>query len=221
MRADARKPGPTTPAGAAAPIERRKTRGGPAGRQILEATERLLETTPLSELSVERICEHAGTSRATYYHYFGSRNAPLVTLATELWDEVFAQIRPFVDGAQDRSPEQTIRETFQAAWQIWLDHAAVFRALAENWRADPELQALWVGIISRFTTAIAGEIDRERAAGSAPPGPDSTELASVLLWSTAHCLFIAGIGVDPRMPTEPNLFETVISVWLRSIYGQR
>jgi AcrR family transcriptional regulator len=221
MRSQAHGTGSAPPERAAAPVQRRKTRGGPAGRQILEATERLLQTTPLSELSVERICEEAGTSRATYYHYFGSRNAPLATLATELWDQVFAKIRPFVDGAADRSPEQTIRETFQAAWQIWLDHAAVFRALAENWRADPDLQALWVAIISRFTTAIAGEIDRERAAGSAPPGPDSTELASVLLWSTAHCLFIAGIGVDPLMPTESDLFETVISVWLRSIYGER
>jgi TetR/AcrR family transcriptional regulator, ethionamide resistance regulator len=204
-----------------APIARRKRRGGPAGRQILEATERLLKTLPLSELSVERLCEEAGVSRATYYHYFGSRTAPLATLATELWDQVFTQIQPFVDGAASRTPEQLIRETFKAAWQIWIDHAPVFRALAENWRADPELESLWVTIIGRFTEAIAAEIDRERDTGSAPPGPDSRELASVLLWSTAHCLYIAGTGVDSRMPNEADLFETVIAIWLRSIYGER
>jgi AcrR family transcriptional regulator len=204
-----------------APVERRKTRGGPAGRQILDATERLLQTLPLSDLSVERICEEAGVSRATYYHYFGSRNAPLATLAAELWDGVFAEIQPFIDSNPNNTPEQTLRDTFKAAWQIWIDHAPVFRALAENWHADPELQALWVSIISRFTTSIAAEIDRERGAGSAPPGADSTELASVLLWSTAHCLYIAGIAIDPHMPCETDLFETIVSVWLRSVYGSR
>jgi AcrR family transcriptional regulator len=204
-----------------APIERRKTRGGPAGRQILEATERLLQSFPLGELSVERICEEAGTSRATYYHYFGSRTAPLATLASELWDDVFTEIQPFLGGTSDSAPQRTITDSFKAAWRVWIDHAAVFRALAENWRSDPDLEQLWLTIIDRFTTSIAAEIDRERAAGIALPGPDSHELASVLLWSTSHCLYIAGTNLDEHMPDEAGLFDTMITVWLRSIYGTR
>ena len=199
--------------------ERRKTRAGPAGVQILEALERLLETEPFNELSVERICAEAHVTRATYYHYYGSKNAALATLAGQLWDNVFAEIQPYVAGSTDVPPQRTIRDTFKAAWQIWIDHSAVFRALAESWTHDPELSELWNAIINRFTTSIAAEIDRERATGAAPPGPESHGLASVLLWSTAHCLHIAGTGINEHMPDEAGLFDTMMTVWLRSIYG--
>jgi hypothetical protein len=94
----------------------------------------------------------------------------------------------------------------------------VFHALANSWEEDPELQELWMGIIDRFTTSIAAEIDRERAAGTAPPGPDSHQLASVLLWSTAHCLHVAGAHANAHMPDEAELFTTMMTVWVRSIY---
>jgi AcrR family transcriptional regulator len=206
----------TTLSGVSTPVPPRRRRG-PAGRQILDATEHLLQSHPLSDLSVDRICAEAGVSRATYYHYFGSRTAPLTRLSEELWERVFAEIQPFVDSPS--SPADTIRSSFKAAWQVWVEHSAVFRALADNWRSDPELTTLWVSIIDRFTTAIASEIDRERAAGAAPAGPPSRELASVLLWSTAHCLAIAGAGVDPNMPSEQGLYDTIIDIWLRSVYG--
>lgn len=204
-------------AGEQPPVPRRKTRGGPAGREILQATERLLQQATFAELSVERICDEAGTTRATFYHYFASKHSALAMLAGELWDGVFATIAPYTEG--EGSPQRTIRDTFREAWQIWVDHSAVFRALAENWHSDPELQQLWTSVINRFTTAIAAEIDRERATGAAPPGPDSLELASVLLWSTAHCLQIAGSGASAYMPDERGLFETMMTVWLRSVYG--
>ena len=95
----------------------------------------------------------------------------------------------------------------------------MFRALAESWSGDPQLTELWTSIINRFTVAIAGEIDRERATGAAPPGPDSHELAAVLLWSTAHCLHIVGVHASEHMPDEDALFETMMTVWLRSVYG--
>ena len=208
----------TTRARLVAPA-RRKTRAGPAGVQILEALERLVEAEPFNELSVERICAEAHVTRATYYHYYGSKNAALAALAGQLWDNVFAEIQPYVAGPIDTPPQRTIRDTFKAAWRIWLDHSAVFRALAENWNHDPELRELWNAIIDRFTTSIATEIDRERATGAAPPGPDSHSLASVLLWSTAHCLHIAGAGINEHMPGEAGLFDTMMTVWLRSIYG--
>jgi AcrR family transcriptional regulator len=198
-------------------VARRKTRSGPAGREILDATERLLAHETFAELSVERICDEAGTTRATFYHYFGSKHDALAALANELWEGVFATIAPYTQGPD--APERTIRSTFQQAWQIWIDHAPVFRALAENWTDDPELAGQWASIIDRFTAAIAAEIDRERATGAAPPGPDSRELAAVLLWSTAHCLHISGVGASKHMPEQRDLFNTMMTVWLRSVYG--
>jgi AcrR family transcriptional regulator len=198
---------------------RRKARAGPAGPQIRQGLERLLRTEPFAELSVERICSEASVTRATYYHYYGSKHAALAALAGELWDDVFAEIHPFVSGGGEDPPQLTIRDSFGAAWQIWLDHAPVFHALATSWEEDPELQELWIAIIDRFTTEIAAEIDRERAAGTAPPGPDSHQPASVLLWSTAHCLHVAGSHANAHMPDEAGLFDTMMTVWLRSIYG--
>lgn len=204
---------------AASSTPRRSSRAGPAGTQILDALERLLHDGPFAELSVERICAEASVTRATYYHYYGSKHAALAALTGKLWDDVFAQIEPFVSGSGDEQPQRTIQESFRDAWQIWLDHAPAFHALATSWEEDPDLRQRWIAIIDRFTTSIAAEIDRERAAGTAPPGPDSHQLASVLLWSTAHCLHVAGSHANAQMPDEAGLFETMMTVWLRSIYG--
>jgi AcrR family transcriptional regulator len=201
------------------PPTRRKTRAGPAGAQIRDALEHVLRTESFSELSVDRICTEARVTRATFYHYYGSKHGALAALAGQLWDDVFAEIQPFVTGTGEGQPEGAIRDSFRAAWQIWLEHAPVFHALATSWDEDSELRELWIGIIDRFTTSIAAEIDRERAAGSAPPGPDSHQLASVLLWSTAHCLHIAGTDANRHMPDEAGLFDTMMTVWVRSIYG--
>lgn len=69
------------------------------------------------------------------------------------------------------------------------------------------------------TTAIAAEIDAERTAGQAPLGPDSRKLAAMLLWSTSHTIYIAGLGADHDLPGEAALLDAFTALWIGTIYG--
>jgi TetR/AcrR family transcriptional regulator, ethionamide resistance regulator len=69
-------------------------------------------------------------------------------------------------------------------------------------------------------TEIAGEIDRERELGLAPPGAPSRQLAASLLWASEACFYVAGRGVDPQLPDEAAAAETLLRLWIGAIYGR-
>ncbi len=66
------------------------------------------------------------------------------------------------------------------------------RAIHEHWNITSELRTLWISVVERFTDAVSAELDRERAAGIAPPGAGSRQIAAALLWGTERCLYVAG-----------------------------
>src|SRR5262245_32924988 len=53
-------------------------------RAILETAERLLEERPLSEISVDDLAKGAGISRPTFYFYFPSKDAVVLTIIDRL-----------------------------------------------------------------------------------------------------------------------------------------
>jgi hypothetical protein len=77
-----------------------------------------------------------------------------------------------------------------------------------------------VGVFERFSEAMGAEIERERKAGVALPGPDARQLASVLLWSTAQATYVAGLGADSALPDERAISETIVTLWERALYGE-
>lgn len=194
-----------------------------AQQQILAATERLLERTPLTELSVARIVEEAGVARTTFYFYFSSKYAPVTTLLAGVMDEIYDSVsaftaRPHNDkgGVPGRA---ALDRGLEGAAKVFGDHRMILRATVENWRLVPELRKLWLDVIERFTAAFAGEIDRERAAGHAPPGVPSRELAAALIWASERCLYVAGLGLDEDLPDEAQASRTLQTIWKSAVYG--
>ncbi len=185
----------------------------------MSATERLLADVPLHQLSVEQILTEANVSRRTFYVYFGSKFAVLTRLAERVMDEVFNVIQPFLTTEEGESRRETLRRSLDAGWDVWVEHRLVLRAVNEHWHEVPELREVWLGVFERFSEAMGAEIERERAAGLARPGPDARQLASALLWSTAQCTYVAGLGADPALPDERAIFDTIVSIWERAIYG--
>ncbi len=185
----------------------------------MAATERLLETVPVHELTVEQILTEAGVSRRTFYLYFGSKHAVITKLAAGAMEQVFEVIRPFLEPDEGEPRRDALRRSLEAGWDVWVEHRIVLRAVNEHWHEVPELRAMWLDVIERFSKAMGAEIERERAAGLAPPGPDGRQLTAALLWSTAQCTYVAGLGVDPALPSERAIFETIVTIWERAIYG--
>jgi AcrR family transcriptional regulator len=190
-----------------------------AEQALLDATERLLATVPTHELSVEQILREAGISRRTFYVYFPSKYAVVTRLLERVMEEMYAVIQPFVGRADDEPRKDALRHSLRAGWDVWAQHAVVLRAMHEHSHEAPELRAIWLDVIDRFAQAFSREIDRERAEGLAPAGPDSAQLATILLWSSAQCAYVAGLGIDERIADMDALFEPMLSVWMRALYG--
>jgi AcrR family transcriptional regulator len=186
---------------------------------IFEATERLLADVPLHELSVAQIINAAEISRATFYFYFSSKYAVVTGLLARVMDEIFEIVQPFVRRDEDISPGVALKSSLEGAIALWSSHRPALRAVHEHWNTTPELRELWIGVVERFTDAIAGEIDRERKAGLAPQGADGRQIAAALLWGTERCLYLAGLGVDPSLPDENQTLAPLMALWIGALYA--
>jgi AcrR family transcriptional regulator len=187
---------------------------------IFVAAERLLAEEPLHELSVAQIIAEAGISRATFYFYFSSKFAVVVGLLAQVMEEMFSAVQPFVNRDADTPPDVALRESLANGVDLWARHRPAMRAIHEHWSTTEELRELWLGVMDRFTNALAGEIDRERTSGLALPGPDSRAIAGTLLWATETCLYVAGLGADPSFPSEAEALEPLLAIWLGTLFGQ-
>jgi TetR/AcrR family transcriptional regulator, ethionamide resistance regulator len=222
---------PTTPRSASLTEQERlvATRSGDRPRShagtsdtelaIFEAAERLLAEIPLHELSVAQIIGAAAISRATFYFYFSSKFAVVSGLLARVMEEIFEVVQPFVQRREGISPEQALRHSLEGATALWRSHRPAMRAIHEHWNTTPELRTLWISVVERFTDAVSAELDRERAAGIAPPGVGSRQIAAALLWGTERCLYVAGLGVDPDLADEEQTLEPLLALWVGSLYG--
>jgi AcrR family transcriptional regulator len=205
--------------GSAGDIRRARERNADTRTQIFAVTEQLLERVPLNDLSVAQIIKRAEISRATFYAYFSSKFDVVVGLLTKVTDDVYEVARVFIERAETDAPDDALRRSLEAAARLWRTHRFALRAANEHWHSVPEMKAMWLGAVERFTDGIAGEIDRQRAAGIAPPGPDSRELTTVLLWATERSLYVAGLDAGSPLPSEEGAVPALYALWRGAIYG--
>lgn len=198
---------------------RQRSRSSDAEQAILQATERLLADTSLHELSVAQIIGAAGISRATFYFYFGSKFAVLTTLVDRVIGEILRVSQQSRERARGLPTEVALRQRIQASAAIWEANRPVLQATVENWNAIPELRTVWLQALSRLTDGLASEIDRERATGGAPAGPDSRSLAATLVWTTERCLYVSGLGIRDSLDDESHLVDALTRIWLGAMYG--
>jgi AcrR family transcriptional regulator len=189
-------------------------------QRIFAATEALLQGSSLADLTVGDIAERAGVSRRTFYSYFPSKGAVLVAMAAKLIAESSEYFGPLAQASSGESGRQILLRTVETNVRLWTEHGVVLRAMTENWHVLPELREMWLATINQFTDVIAAEIDRERAAGEAPAGVDSGKLAALLLWSTGHCLYVAGLDIDRNLKGKDGIYPELLSLWMGAIYGE-
>lgn len=202
-----------------ADVRRRRAASSDAEQAVFDATERLLERLQLHEVSVSKITTEAGISRATFYRHFTSKDAVMAGLLARVMDQVYDAIAGFVEADDVADPASVLRGALANGWEVWSTHQPVMRAVSENWHRVPELETLWLSIIDRFTDAFAAQIDKERAAGLAPQGIDSRELAAMLLWSTERLMYVAGTADTKALASVEAALAPVTALWLRAVYG--
>jgi TetR/AcrR family transcriptional regulator, ethionamide resistance regulator len=212
----------TDPLSATRSGDRPRAHGGTSDTElaIFDATERLLAEMPLHDLSVAQIIAAAGISRATFYFYFSSKFAVVSGLLARVMEEIFTVVSPFTARDEAIPPEEALENSLSAAVVLWASHRPALRAVHEHWNTTDELRTLWIGVVNRFTEAIAGEIDRERSAGLARGGADSRQIAASCLWGTESVLYVAGLGVDANLPDEESALAPLMAIWTGALYGR-
>lgn len=186
---------------------------------VLGATAELLEATPLSELSVAQILSAAGVGRTSFYEHFSSKADVVVRLMRRISMEVGEEMRPLLEPRRG-SPDEAIREALTNVIRTASQHARVLVAVAEEWPAVPELRAIWFEVHGEATARLARMIERDRAAGIAPPGADSRALAASLVWTVERSFHVAMTGAHPTLTGDESLVAPLVQLFVGAIYGR-
>lgn len=187
--------------------------------EILDAMARLLNRGRLHEFSVENIAQEAGVSRPTFYSYFASKLEIVLELYQVAAAEMYDAVTPIWNRPADQTPPDAIRQGLRAMAAAWMPRRSVFEAAVELRYADPEMMRESKETIAYFARAIGAQLDADRAAGIAPPGPATGPLVTTLLWSSEHALYIAGRGLSDDLPDEDTAILPLETMWLGSLYG--
>jgi AcrR family transcriptional regulator len=211
--------GPGSDPSAAAARGRRP--GRPSGDErelaILATAERLLTERPLSAISVDDLARGAGISRPTFYFYFASKDAVLLTLLDRVVAEADAVSRQaFASPAG--GPREGWRRAITAYYDTFRAHRSLTLAWAEARSTNPEIRELWAQVSANWARRCAAAVEAERARGAAPPGPPARDLAVVLNSLNERVLYATFSGDGPSV-AEADVVDVLLEVWLRAIYG--
>ena len=199
---------------------RRATRPSGDDRElaILETAERLLEDRPMAEISVDDLAKGAGISRPTFYFYFPSKDAVLLTLldriivqADERADAELGDMKEAVDPAGVWRAINALFESFGA-------HRAVMQAGAVSRPTNQAMQSMWTRFMQKWIDYTAESIQAERDRGAAPSTIPARDLAIALTLMNERTMFAAHAAEENSVARD-RLVDTLAHVWLTSIYG--
>lgn len=186
-------------------------------RAILATAERLLGERQLSEISVEDLASGAGISRPTFYFYFPSKDAVLLTLVDRMVEEAAGGREEALAKLED-DPRTAWRLGLQAYFETFGARRAVIRAAAELRLTNAEARDLWTQVMEGWIADASAIIEAERARGAAAPGRPARELAIALVQMNERALFATFTGETPAL-AEDSVMDVLVDVWMRAIYG--
>jgi AcrR family transcriptional regulator len=185
---------------------------------ILRTAERLLAERPLSAISVDDLARGAGISRPTFYFYFASKDAVLLTLL----DRVVAEADTASLAAFDSAPadhREAWRRAITAYYATFRRHRGLTLAWAEARSTNAEVRELWARVFEGWVDMSAGAIEAERARGAAPAGLAARDLAVALNSMNERVLYATFSGDGPSV-AEDAVVDVLLDVWLKAIYGR-
>lgn len=186
-------------------------------RAILATFERLLEDHPLHEISIDEIARGAGISRPTFYFYFASKEAVLLSLFERMLAEAAATRGDTLERVSEDPPAR-LREGLSAFFEVFRDHRAVTLAGADARASSAEVREVWSQVMDMWVQETAAAIDAERARGAAPAGVPARDLAVSLLLMNERVQHAAFAGHSPAVDLE-NVVDVLVAIWLNAIYG--
>jgi AcrR family transcriptional regulator len=194
-----------------------RVRGDDRERAILETAERLLEQRPFHEISIDDLARGAGISRPTFYFYFPSKEAVLLTLLDRMISEANRR-RDEAVAAFVNDPASGLREVIKAFFDAFSSHRAVTLAGAEARATNSQVRKVWGEVMEEWVRYAVVVIEAERARGAAPPGPSPRDLAIALIYMNDRVIYTS-LAADPPAVAADDVIDVLLSVWLKAIYA--
>lgn len=197
-------------------LDRRAPAKGDVRREaLLDALAAALrDGASLDTLNVADITRQAGVTRSAFYFYFENKAYAVAALMGEVYDGAAAASDALM--SLDGTPTERLTRMLNGLFDVIGSHAHLYRAMLEARGTDEAVRTMWDADRDSFIEPVADLIRAERAAGNAPPGADASALATVLLDLNDRALerWLSGTG-----PDKATHVDTLVSVWVRSIYG--
>jgi AcrR family transcriptional regulator len=183
---------------------------------ILDTAERLLRERPLADFSVDDLAKGAGISRPTFYFYFQSKNAVLLSLLDRMNDKAHAALtalrgKPFGD------PATLWRARIEAFFEVSGSQRAVAVAGAAAKATNPEVRQLWSTLMQKWIAYTTAAIKAERKRGAAPDTYPAEDLSVALNMLSERVMAATFTTEEPAIP-EDRVIDTLVHIWLASIY---
>lgn len=210
----------TTVSHAGASRGRRSTRpsGDDREQAILATAERLLEERAFSEISVDDLAKGAGLSRPTFYFYFPSKEAVLLTLMDRVMIEANARLAKMGDLASADYRAST-RAGIDAFFATFAAHPALSAAAAEVRSGSAELRTMWSDFMRRSIEYTTGVIEAARDKGLAPVTLPAHHVSTALNLMNESVMTSSIVGYEPSLPQD-HILDTLTYIWIAAIYGE-
>lgn len=183
---------------------------------ILATAERLLQERPLADFSVDDLAKGAGISRPTFYFYFRSKNAVLLSLLDQMNAKAKAALGA-LEVVSSGDPEAIWRARIESFFAVSGSHRAVAVAGAAAKATNPEVRQLWSALMSKWIAHTTIAIKAERGRGAAPETIPAAELSMALNMLSERMMAAAFTAEDQAVP-EDRVIDTLLHIWLASIY---
>lgn len=206
----------TTASQARAPRGRRSARPSGDDREhaILATAERLLETRQFTEISVDDLAKGAGISRPTFYFYFGSKEAVLLTL----WERVIREADTALEAAASAAPPDNV---WRPGIKVFFDTFGAHRGVtvAASGSDNAEVRDVFAKFMQKWIDFTAATIEAERRRGAAPDTLPAHDLATALNLMNERTLLAAFASETPGIPSE-RVLDSLVHVWTCTVYGE-
>nr|VTO96731.1 HTH-type transcriptional regulator EthR [Mycobacterium riyadhense] len=184
---------------------------------ILATAARLLQERPLGDFSVDELAKGAGISRPTFYFYFPSKNAVLLSLM----DQVSVRARGALKALGDKlsgDPTTHWRPRIEAFFEIAKANIGIAVAGAAAKASNSEVRQLWATLMQQWVVYTAAAIQAERDRGIAPDNVSSHNLATALTLLNERVMESTFTHEDGAVP-EDQAIDTLVHIWEASIYN--
>jgi AcrR family transcriptional regulator len=188
---------------------------------ILATAEALLGQRSLAEISVDDLARGAGISRPTFYFYFRSKDAVLLSLLDRVVaeaDAASAAAFAALSAHPTPDPRERWRAMIAAYHSTFRTHRSVTLASVAMRFTNAEARELWARVSSDWVQAGAQAIEAERRRGAAPPGLPARDLSVALNALNERVLYGTLSGDGPSV-AEEHVVDVLLDIWLSAIYS--